>query len=79
MYMPAYAQKHNPKGRTLWVLWMKDKNIVDYSFVSTQKIFFAKKNKYEHSFYTSGNQICILNQKIIDQHLRYLGSETLKP
>ena len=25
------------------------------------------------------NQICILNQKIADQYLSYLGSETLKP
>ena len=31
--------------------------------------------RYEHP----NNQICILNQRIIDQHLVYLGCETLKP
>ena len=31
--------------------------------------------RYEHP----NNQICILNQKIIDQYLVYLGCETLKP
>ena len=31
--------------------------------------------RYEHP----NNQTCILNQRIIDQHLVYLGCETLKP
>ena len=31
--------------------------------------------RYEHP----NNQICILNQEIIDQHLIYLGCEILKP